>query len=66
MFHLDANGSLLKVKVNNWRDGLGAHWGRFGSWVMFNVDPMDNRVAVESEEMYQGDGSDYRWHIRWD
>lgn len=64
MFYLDKNAKLQKVIVNNWYNGLWPHWGRYGSWTMFNVDPMDQRVVVDHTPMYMGNGMDYRWHIK--
>ena len=65
MFILDANAKLQKIVVAGWKNGLWPHYGRYGSWCFFNVDPLTQEVKVSREAMYTGYGKDYRWHIKW-
>jgi hypothetical protein len=64
--YLDSSGKTRGMKVNNWYSGIRrGHWGRYGAWVMMNIDPYWTSEAITDEELYAGDGYFYGWHIRW-
>lgn len=62
--YLDSSGKTRKVVVDGWNDGM-EHWGRYGAWTFFTIDPLDVSVVVSDESLYAGDGMDKHWHIRW-
>ena len=64
--YLDSSGRTRKVVVDGWFSGIEkGHWGRYGAWTMFNINPLDVVVHVTDESLYAGDGYWYGWHIRW-
>jgi len=66
MFWLDRSGKTRKTEVTGWKSGLRqGHWGKYGNWVMFNLNPLTQEVVVSDEAVYMGDGEYWTWHIRW-
>jgi hypothetical protein len=64
--YLDSSGRTRKVVVDGWFDGhQRGHWGRYGAWTMFNLNPLDLVEHVTDESLYAGDGYHFSWHIRW-
>lgn len=62
--YLDSSGKSREVKLSSWNDGL-AHWGRYGAWVMFNLDHSDLTTVVTDASVDAGDGMFKTWHIKW-
>ena len=56
--YLDSSGRTRGLKVDGWysADKVWGHWGRYGAWTMFNLNPMDLSVVVTDESMDAGDG----------
>lgn len=64
--YLGQSGETRYVRVSPWEHGIRkGHWGRYGAWVSFNLNPMDLSTIISDEKAYAGDGFDYHWRIRW-
>lgn len=64
--YLDSSGKTRQYKVDGWYDAIQqGNWGRYGSWVLFNVSPYTLETVVSDESRYFGDGYWYGWHIRY-
>ena len=62
--YLDKSGKSRQVITTDWNHGMN-HYGRYGAWTYFTLDPMTMEVKVTDETRYAGDGMDYHWHIKW-
>ena len=67
MIFLDYSGHSKKLQVQpgKWTHGM-EHWGRYGSWSMFVLDPMTITKVAEVVDLYAGSGRYYWWEIRQD
>jgi hypothetical protein len=64
--YLDSSGKTRQVKVDGWYNALEkGNWGRYGSWLMMNLNMSTLETVITDESRYFGDGYWYGWHIRY-
>jgi|WetSurSiteA1Bulk_404760.scaffolds.fasta_scaffold545442_1 hypothetical protein len=62
--YLDSSARTRQIKVTGWSENWHYHYGRFGAWTMFQLNPLDDSVVVTDEKLYAGDGSDFHWMLK--